>query len=69
MKIKKQDLIVFRKNLWSKSCETQFYKLQEIHVGLFRRPRDPLNLTNPPASDPPPLDPKTPAVGRGFRQS
>ena len=38
-------------------------------LGLSRRPGDPLNPANPPASDPPPPDPKTPTVGRGFRRS
>ena len=36
-------------------------------LGVSNRPGDPLNPANPLVSDPPPPDPMTPAVRRGFR--
>ena len=44
-----------------------FHKDKYFIIGLSRRPGDPLNLANPPASNPLPPDPTTPAVGCGFR--
>ena len=40
-----------------------FHKDKYFIIGLSRRPRDPLNPANPPASNPPPPNPTTPAVG------
>ena len=44
-----------------------FHKDKYFIIGLSRRPGDPLNLANQPASNQLPLDPTTPAVGCGFR--